>query len=627
MHTSFVISKADKQNKAEKDYDATHMKGALPPAFNLTAEPVSPPNNPTPPNEGNGTGDNEPPIQKEAREAKSPISPPSAGPAAHLQEGGNPEAGEAVPDSGLGDITEEQVRQGGLNDCYLMAALASLASDAQGRQDIQAAVQHISGNRYEVRLFGSIEAGQSPNPIFYTIEYSTHGGGAIRSAPWVRVLEQAYTRLYGGQDVMGGPSGGTQIGGARRAFEHLTGRPASQTAVRADSDEDTIWTQLEQALASGKHVVAGTPRRLGHNSGIYGIYGGHNYSLHGVRGNGDARRVQVRNPWGERMDEMDADQAARQGVSNEAMFEITFAEFLQSFVQIVIDGAAVQASSPPVVQRQIADAEESLTATPGDRNWTSQYEELQGQLQNGGASVSQLNQMIRQAAQGLVPGDPLPNQSIPDRFHLVATINGSSSGIVAGTSVRAAYENPGQYWSWISFTPRIISETMAYSRGQIAHELQHCHDLYEDYLAYQASPGPHDVEGFLAYTQQHSQTEMRHSEIYAQQAAPDEFARWSQGERITWLQGALIEIPGHLGAPERLPVEPRINRFFQSANPNRKNEIFREFAELILPALGERRANDDAVGRAYTLLHHFAPVWAFRSAMAESWRAQLQRRD
>ncbi len=77
MHTSFDLNKADKQNKAEKEFDATQMTGVLPPAFKLTAEPVSPPTNPIPPNEGNGTGNKEPTIQKEAREVESPISTPS----------------------------------------------------------------------------------------------------------------------------------------------------------------------------------------------------------------------------------------------------------------------------------------------------------------------------------------------------------------------------------------------------------------------------------------------------------------------------------------------------------------------------------------------------------------------
>lgn len=269
------------------------------------------------------------------------IPPPpfnlNSGNSLQMQSGGA--ANSPQPGQGLGEISVEDVSQGGLNDCYLMAALIALASDAAGQNDIRNAVQPLGNDRYRVRLFRRNPSGEGFAPAIYNIQHSRQGSGAIRSAPWVRVIEQAYALLYEGEDVMGGAAGGTRIGGAARAMEHLTGRSASRLRSGNGADPNELFNQIRTALESGRHVTAGTPRSYHHDIRLPGVYGGHNYAVLGLNGSADSGMITIRNPWGERMNDIDADQASRMGIGNDATFEIPFSDFARVFVQVAIDGA------------------------------------------------------------------------------------------------------------------------------------------------------------------------------------------------------------------------------------------------------------------------------------------------
>ncbi len=243
-----------------------------------------------------------------------------------------------APDSAsrlsINDITPEAVIQANLGDCYLLAALSSLAATPHGRALIRESIVEQDMFTYQVRFFRNNPDGGDMVPNWYTI---THRERQYRSvAPWVRVIEQGYAQMYPSDPMhadprygefagMAGSTGGTRIGGAARAFSHLTGRHGHMIQI-SDHRHDQIWTRITNALTSGRHVVAGTSNSLDEESAPAGLHHSHNYSvLEAFERNGE-RMVRIRNPWGR-------DPGV---VNNHGSFEIPFIQLAENFLQLAI---------------------------------------------------------------------------------------------------------------------------------------------------------------------------------------------------------------------------------------------------------------------------------------------------
>lgn len=237
-----------------------------------------------------------------------------------------------------GNFLPQDVEQGGLADCYLMAVLLSLTRNDAGRAILRQNIRKIDESRYRVRLYRIGRRGRRTTfqPEWFDVSYPGEGDGAHRAAPWVRVMELAYADLYGGTDVMAGSHGGTRIGGPGRAYEHITGRSAEMFFINEEANTNRLWRRIRRALRSGRHVVAGTPRNLDTiDDRPPGLIGGHNYAVLSVAGRGDDRRIYLRNPWNSRVE--DEIVAEMEGVSNHPEFSIPFADFVRVFVQVAID--------------------------------------------------------------------------------------------------------------------------------------------------------------------------------------------------------------------------------------------------------------------------------------------------
>lgn len=237
------------------------------------------------------------------------------------------------------DPTPDHVLQGNIGNCYLMAALASLAKtdpnyikgmikdnedakDGTGGTvtvrlyDVSNSYQLIPGkNSYNVKDF---KANQMDIKINKSVAQKNGEDLYAKNHLWVQMIEKAYA-ASGSQgnphdnklDVK--PSYQNIIGGSSAyAFEVLTGKKSSYTSIGTNSKAEEILQQIQEALDQGKAVAAGT-RQLtqeekkeaakeggGHSAGeakLQGIVATHAYSILGVDvGN---QKILLRNPWGE----------------------------------------------------------------------------------------------------------------------------------------------------------------------------------------------------------------------------------------------------------------------------------------------------------------------------------------
>lgn len=261
----------------------------------------------------------------------------------------------------LGRISTEDVVQGNLSDCYLLSALITLTNSEEGRNWLQESIRPTdTANQFRVRLFERRQPQLGFDERWFTvtteIDPTNPLSGAREAAPWVRAIERAYAILYGGGQteealqVIGQTGrGGTQIGGAQRALEHLTGRPASRDSINAETNQDTLWIRLRQALEDGQLVVAGTSRGADTpQMNELGIYGFHNYPVIGVSGEGSRRTVRVRSPWGQRyrQREWSIVRVVNPHASNDPEFEIDFEIFRQAFVHVSIGNLPLPVNPP-----------------------------------------------------------------------------------------------------------------------------------------------------------------------------------------------------------------------------------------------------------------------------------------
>jgi hypothetical protein len=209
---------------------------------------------------------------------------------------------------GAGDtdvVDHDDVSQGGLGDCYLMASIGAIArNNPQAIRNMIRENHDPSGNvvSYTVRLheekswlsrlFGGSQFKARDITVDATFPQTranpgdTGGDGAQEL--WPMILEKAFAQMKGGYDEIG------DGGWPEKALEALTGRNAN----RHDAD-DLRFDQVAGALGRGQHVVfdtAGDAKKL---AAAYGLVTSHAYTLESVRVDDQGKGwVQLYNPWG-----------------------------------------------------------------------------------------------------------------------------------------------------------------------------------------------------------------------------------------------------------------------------------------------------------------------------------------
>ncbi len=207
------------------------------------------------------------------------------------------------------DVSETDVHQNALGDCYLMSSLGEIARIKPAL--IKQMIKENGDGTYTVTLhrektglgylYGKL-TGQEFDDVQVVVDGNFGTGsansgsgqdqvpdksGGSKKEVWVQVVEKAYAKLNGGYDKI------DHGGWAAPAMETLTGKRATGRPAAS-----VTAAELEDAIAKGKPVVMDTPS-LPNGSAPFGLVGPHAYMLQGIRTDPSGRKfIQLKNPWG-----------------------------------------------------------------------------------------------------------------------------------------------------------------------------------------------------------------------------------------------------------------------------------------------------------------------------------------
>lgn len=225
-------------------------------------------------------------------------------------------------------IRGEDVTQKYLGDCYLIAAMASVAHT---RPDlIEHAFKKRSDGTYDVTLFKAkgrsfekdtvrIDA-DLPHNDWYHLSYAS---GADERELWPALLEKAVAQKAGSY-------GAIEAGVPGEAMSWLTGKPSELIELRgAGVKADQVFDALTAAVKDHRPATAST---YGESSnGKYantGLYADHAYSVWGTEERGGKKYVQLRNPWGE-------SEPAHNG-RDDGIFKLELTDFMRLYANVEI---------------------------------------------------------------------------------------------------------------------------------------------------------------------------------------------------------------------------------------------------------------------------------------------------
>lgn len=197
------------------------------------------------------------------------------------------------------------VVQGGIGDCYLLAAMAAVAKanpsvienmikdNGDGTFDVTMYKDTaLIGTKLEkrvVRVTNEFPLDKDGNPIYAKKATGLDGKVAL----WVMLIEKAYAQREGGYDEIESGDGGA-------ALQVLTGQVSTKHELD-DFAEFQIRATLK-VLTQNSYAVTASPRRTGDDSDLAkeqdaaGIIRKHAYTV--LRYDEDVDKVILRNPWG-----------------------------------------------------------------------------------------------------------------------------------------------------------------------------------------------------------------------------------------------------------------------------------------------------------------------------------------
>jgi hypothetical protein len=210
-------------------------------------------------------------------------------------------------------VSPEDIQQGGIGDCYLLASLATLA-----KQDPDAIRRMIKNEKYDadgnlvscqVHLFVKGPFGIRI-PVDVDVDCRAFGANAARSNGqswgrqelWPLIIEKAYAQLNA--DSYNGIGHG---GWPNDAMETLTGKPATRQPMGSYS-----FDQMQADLKSGKpisfsteyvqdkkgNVIPGKEGLLAAMDAEH-VHGGHAYAILDCKVDENGQKwVKIYNPWG-----------------------------------------------------------------------------------------------------------------------------------------------------------------------------------------------------------------------------------------------------------------------------------------------------------------------------------------
>lgn len=279
-------------------------------------------------------------------------------------------------------LNYDDIEQGSIGDCYLVAALAAAAyADADGsvrdgmireQVDRDGFVTHFA-----VRFY---DGWDDPQDVLVDADLIRKNGKPIYARSldtdssgeeWaVSLFEKAYAEWHGGYDKIG------DGGWAGDVMQAVTGSRANYRSLSRLSDS-TVLRSIEDAVADNRPVVAGT---FGEEDGVdYAgtkIYAWHAYTVLGVKRPDDAEpAITLRNPWGEV-------EPPGNG-PDDGIFDLPLSDFRRLYQGLTFGGSARNDNTAPDTIGDLAavavlDGKASLTFTAsgddGDRGLAHAYE-------------------------------------------------------------------------------------------------------------------------------------------------------------------------------------------------------------------------------------------------------------
>ncbi|MBI5610669.1 MAG: hypothetical protein HY902_17465 [Deltaproteobacteria bacterium] len=242
------------------------------------------------------------------------------------------------------------VRQGYIGDCYLAAAMASVA--AAKPDAIRQAMKDNKDGTFTVRFYELDYSGRKTvhsetvdgdlphyNDMPAYAKSTEKVDGKEYMEMWPSIFEKAYAQWKGSYEEMGhgGISGDVMTA--------LTGERSSQVSTAGPGEADALWTKMKAASDQKKPMTAGTG---GEEDARYkdpkaGVYGWHAYTVLGVEeakeGDKTKRYVMCRNPWAKRRRNSDA--AAVGDTTNDTaggVFKLEWAEFRRLYDNVTVNG-------------------------------------------------------------------------------------------------------------------------------------------------------------------------------------------------------------------------------------------------------------------------------------------------
>jgi len=219
----------------------------------------------------------------------------------------------------LQDVDPNDVAQGQLGDCYLLAALAAVAKTDP---DVIRKMVRDNGNgtctvTFHLPRLGLSFLGREVRQVVVTPDVPVQGEGSSQpryaqvgdrevegegpsrkevAELWVLLVEKAWAQVKGSYGAIEGGHPG-------QAMEAITGQ-ASDSFRTASKGEADLLKDLEAASKAGHPVTAFTPpdsqveqdetwQKLAKDKVVHG---NHAYTVMGVEG----REIRLRNPWGMR---------------------------------------------------------------------------------------------------------------------------------------------------------------------------------------------------------------------------------------------------------------------------------------------------------------------------------------
>jgi len=219
----------------------------------------------------------------------------------------------------VSDVDPNDVAQGQLGDCYLLAALAAVAKTDPGV--IRQMVRDNGNGTYTVTFhlprLGLSFLGREVRQVVVTPDVPVQSEGSLEpryaqvgdrttegegpgrkevAELWVLLVEKAWAQVKGSYGAIEGGHPG-------QAMEAITGQASDSFRTDSKSETDLV-KDLEAAAKAGHPVTAFTPSesRVGEDETWQKlakekvVYANHAYTVTGVEG----REIRLRNPWGMR---------------------------------------------------------------------------------------------------------------------------------------------------------------------------------------------------------------------------------------------------------------------------------------------------------------------------------------